>query len=546
MADVLGSCADFTYTPLPQKRMIRLLYLDPATGNYSEIHSRLQPIDFDESCVHKALSYVWGDEGEKLPIFIDGKRHLRDESEKRDQILLMQDIYHFADEVVIWLGYSELVAKQDRERKRIEAFTITLIRHLNGKSNSYVENSVRSVVRGSNWGQCWRALGEILMHKWFTRLWTHQELLVAAKATCVFQYCTIAYNKVLFPAMALWNFLLKHDYIDTISLPGLRPALLAASRRSKAWWYYDRDNRELRNRTLLDVLQDTLHLECFDPKDRVFAILGLVKHRPNRKLRVGYDQSLVTLYTMCALETIEENESLEVLSLAGIGNHSRGHRDPLPSWVPDWQIGIRERTIPIQQPGLYKASSNLTPLQSYLHDHSTLEVHGLYIDTICHEFSPDSRSYSYGLADWCSRFEKYPNGDSEYHAWIRTITLDRSDLSTEKFSRLSPDIFQQYVELSQLPRRHNEERKSHRYNQTIRLAIKSRRFILSKLGYMSLGPLALKANDMICVLRGCDVPVVIREEHSHHLFIGECFVWGLMDGEVIKTGMGNGRVFQLR
>ena len=61
---------------------------------------------------------------------------------------------------------------------------------------------------------------------------------------------------------------------------------------------------------------------------------------------------------------------------------------------------------------------------------------------------------------------------------------------------------------------------------------------------MGLGPLAVKTNDMICVLRGCNVPVVIREEHAHHLFVGECFVWGLMDGEVVKNGMGDGRVFE--
>lgn len=60
---------------------------------------------------------------------------------------------------------------------------------------------------------------------------------------------------------------------------------------------------------------------------------------------------------------------------------------------------------------------------------------------------------------------------------------------------------------------------------------------------MGLGPLAVKTNDMICVLKGCNVPVVIREEHGYHLFVGECFVWGLMNGETVKNGMGNGRVF---
>jgi hypothetical protein len=91
----------------------------------------------------------------------------------------------------------------------------------------------------------------------------------------------------------------------------------------------------------------------------------------------------------------------------------------------------------------------------------------------------------------------------------------------------------------------DEDWKLHRYYRTIRSAIKSRKSILSMLGYMGLGPLAVKTNDMICVLRGYNVPVVIWEEHSHHLFVRECFVWGLMGGEVVKHGMGNGQEFQL-
>jgi hypothetical protein len=63
------------------------------------------------------------------------------------------------------------------------------------------------------------------------------------------------------------------------------------------------------------------------------------------------------------------------------------------------------------------------------------------------------------------------------------------------------------------------------------------------LDYMGLGPLAVKTNDMICVLRGCNVPVVIQEEYNYHLSVRECFVWGLMDGEVVKQGMGNGQEF---
>jgi hypothetical protein len=40
--------------------------------------------------------------------------------------------------------------------------------------------------------------------------------------------------------------------------------------------------------------------------------------------------------------------------------------------------------------------------------------------------------------------------------------------------------------------------------------------------------------DLICVLYGCNLPVVLRKVDDHFLNIGTCFVLGLMDGEAIK------------
>lgn len=47
---------------------------------------------------------------------------------------------------------------------------------------------------------------------------------------------------------------------------------------------------------------------------------------------------------------------------------------------------------------------------------------------------------------------------------------------------------------------------------------------------MGVGLKALREGDMICVFPGCQVPLLIRKG-DHHLLVGECFVWGLMDGE---------------
>ncbi len=64
----------------------------------------------------------------------------------------------------------------------------------------------------------------------------------------------------------------------------------------------------------------------------------------------------------------------------------------------------------------------------------------------------------------------------------------------------------------------------------------SQRFFLTSGGYMGLAPAGTKKDDHICIFLGCSVPLVLREVGEEFLLIGECFVLGLMDGEVLKGG----------
>jgi hypothetical protein len=57
---------------------------------------------------------------------------------------------------------------------------------------------------------------------------------------------------------------------------------------------------------------------------------------------------------------------------------------------------------------------------------------------------------------------------------------------------------------------------------------------------VGLGPADAVEEDYICILIGCSVPVILRRVGLNWLFIGECFVFGFMDGEamtrVLKPG----------
>lgn len=52
----------------------------------------------------------------------------------------------------------------------------------------------------------------------------------------------------------------------------------------------------------------------------------------------------------------------------------------------------------------------------------------------------------------------------------------------------------------------------------------------------------MEISDTVCVLLGCSVPVVLRKIEDHYIFIGECYVENIMQGEVMWT-LNNREIF---
>lgn len=72
------------------------------------------------------------------------------------------------------------------------------------------------------------------------------------------------------------------------------------------------------------------------------------------------------------------------------------------------------------------------------------------------------------------------------------------------------------------------------FAQALKRYLIRRKFFITKLGYMGIGPLALQEGDMVCMIPGCKVPLLIRSEADYRRLVGMCFVWGLMDGEGLE------------
>jgi len=57
--------------------------------------------------------------------------------------------------------------------------------------------------------------------------------------------------------------------------------------------------------------------------------------------------------------------------------------------------------------------------------------------------------------------------------------------------------------------------------------------LVTSSGYLGWGPLEMRRSDYICIVFGCDTPIVLRKFDSHFIHIGPCYVLGIMHGEAV-------------
>jgi hypothetical protein len=264
---------------------------------------------------------------------------------------------------------------------------------------------------------------------------------------------------------------------------------------------------------------------------------------------------------------LRQTETLEALSLAGIGASPTASRSQLPSWVVDWNPHY-EQVIPLDYHDYQAAPLSASYKVDFAKTSSILKVFGTQIDTVMARLTDNTKGEDFwrkaSMTLWRSHFETYPTGCDPFDAYIRTVTADRAwdHLGPQEGGRLTEDLVSKYRILAGDSARLTQEMlPGGRYDRTpasemeslyacflksMSEVIRMRAFFISRTGYMGIGPHTIEEHDMICIVPGCNVPLLIRKVDNCLFLVGECFVWGLMDGEALEAckGVGN-QVFQL-
>jgi len=315
--------------------------------------------------------------------------------------------------------------------------------------------------------------------------------------------------------------------------------------------------------SLGDMMLSTQIFEKTEPRDSVYAILGLLKSkeassdRGTALLEVNYAKPVPDIMRDATRYALSESGHLGSVIGASCGLYdeaaddgfatwamwvyqSRG-LDPIPQFAPDCELGWACRGL---EPATLLADVSRGP--------GVLLGEGFITDRAIVTTIPYNEGiYDYdGLYHWLISvkdlfLKSYDHdADTKYFALASTLVVGRE----RSMRRAQPDdlaMFKSYLKSLNVledippPTDPNGERAEHLQalvdsTQASSLYCCHRRFFVTAEGRMGLGPSSMQAGDLVVVLRGGSLPLILRESDALYWLIGPAYVHGIMDGEAVQ------------
>jgi len=174
--------------------------------------------------------------------------------------------------------------------------------------------------------------------QWWYRAWTLQEILLPGRAVAVVGQFTMDWWRFCAGTnhgfnIGIWAPITMGVIIDSMVLPYLSVQRLQ-ERRASSGLGHTNDAQEL-----LELLNSSRFRAASDPRDKIYALLGLADRGGAGTAPLGivpdYTLPVADVYQRVAQQLIRVSGTLDVLGSAGpIADHTPEF--DLPSWVPDW------------------------------------------------------------------------------------------------------------------------------------------------------------------------------------------------------------------
>lgn len=614
-------------------------YVDPEPYNQSFIRVRyaLSMDDLVTPISYTALSYTWGENIFDAMIECDGHKKTitkslesallyfrsEDESvmlwidqicidqgnndEKGQQIPLMSRIYQRATNTAIWLG----------EAGEGSDVAIELLEEVNIRLQFTTEDDIdpkefNRIGLPKPDSQDWHALWKLLSRKWFTRVWIIQEVILSRDPWVACGDSLITWENLSSGCMQLvttgisaW---LRKKAVEWAAEEAAKEAAKAVAKEAAegatndsktddrdmcelAWQLHRmKQSAQDSDNTLVPLLVQSRGAQCYNPRDKVYGLLGVVNEDHQAAVKVSYadDFPAAKLYQQVVAHHVSQHPTRWALhEVLACVDHDSPH---LPSWVPDWSrprltVALGYTTA---SQGIYRAHGRFERKMWISEDFKDWErlpvrgdemsVQGFLVDTISTTswvienpdltFENPMNGNQTLLEVWkfVSEMVTYPQPHTLFSALCQTLVAGRNDTGKQKCPESYEEIIsllldastgmelsisgQTYTARQKKPkgkgRLELERLNNHKVGsagdtfQELRTAmvnaLKNRKLGVTEKGHLGLFLGHAKVGDQVYVLENCHVPFVMRKtDGGRFRLVGECYLHGMMHGEAIGS-----------
>ena len=373
---------------------------------------------------------------------------------------------------------------------------------------------------------------------------------------------------------------------------------------AKAWseqkhqaYQDEKSSRKAWVKTLVYTLIRARGFESTDPRDKIYALLGIVDEYAQDKpgLIPDYDtQSTAAVFTRAAIQILEDGDGdLLLLSCVEGEKYQQAVTGPLPSWVPDWSS---EESTGLRVTGYerYSASGDLKQQPVIDAERQTLSLVGLKLDYVtmvgetkrsvlrgepfpkwleivdsletCYRQNPaehkldvfwrtlivntagypprlieNNRSLGASFAQWfrntTSRVVNNPQGYEDNDPWHALVKCF-GQLLDERWDAQSSDA----ASMSE-------------YLTPFSMAQQLRLFRTAE-GYLGIGSECVQVGDLVWIVPGSRVPLLLRRAQlefnkfqppeTRHRLVGGAYLHGVMKGEAVSPEVAGMTIERIR
>ncbi|KEZ43251.1 hypothetical protein SAPIO_CDS4947 [Scedosporium apiospermum] len=233
----------------------------------------------------------------------------------------------------------------------------------------------------------------------------------------------------------------------------------------------------------------------------------------------------------------------------------------LPSWIPDWRIrSLDSAQINTIGNCPFKASGNFPPVVEFINE-TLMAAAGIHVGVI----SAVAPATVGGLridSDWAMwRDETHPKhvyGDlrKQKEAFIHTALTGRNADGTRRTAPVLVEAMHSVFKLDDAAEDHQDTTKDQCLEEGLKqpeadgkddgmspeddnaLILRSFHFTFcaTENGFMGRVPIGTRVGDVVVILLGAKVPFIVRkyEDFDMYYLVGECYVHGVMDGEMLE------------